>query len=143
MLTDAERYLFDLQGYLLIEDVLQPGELADLNRALDEYDLWNEPPGHGGFFDFWRNGDRQILARPLHRFAGPFRNLLGHTRIVPYLANLLGKQSRYGLMRKGGGPFHLHGGAVPWEPGMRFQVAEGAIPLRNIGRRIRVVRCRR
>ena len=28
-------------------------------------------------------------------------------------------------MRTGGGPFHLHGGAVPWEPGMRFQVAGG------------------
>ena len=41
MLIDAERYLFDLQGYLLIEDVLKPDELADLNRVLDEYDLWN------------------------------------------------------------------------------------------------------
>ena len=130
MLTDAERYLFDLQGYLLIEDVLKPDELADLNSVLDEYDLWNEPSGQDGFFDFWRNGDCQIAAGPLHRFARPFRNLVGHSRIVPYLADLLGNQFRYDhgqamLMRTGGGPFHLHGGAVPWEPGMRFQVADG------------------
>ena len=69
MMTDEERYLFDLQGYLVIDDVLKPDELDDLNHMLDEYDLWNESPGQDGFFDFWRNGDRQISAGPLHRFA--------------------------------------------------------------------------
>ena len=83
MLTDAERYLFDLQGYLLIEDVLKPDELADLNSMLDEYDLWNELSGQDGFFDFWRNGECQLAAGPLHRFARCFRNLVGHSRIVP------------------------------------------------------------
>ena len=84
MMTDEERYLFDLQGYMVIEDVLK----------LDEYDLWNETPGHDNFFDFWKNGDGQISAGPLHRFAKPFRQLVAHPRIVPYLADLLGNQFR-------------------------------------------------
>ncbi len=50
-MTDEERYLFDLQGYMVLEDVLKADELRDLNQVLDEYDLWNESPGQGGFFD--------------------------------------------------------------------------------------------
>ena len=34
MLTDKERYLFDLQGYLEIDDVLKPDEVADLNHKI-------------------------------------------------------------------------------------------------------------
>ena len=29
-MTDIEKYLFDLQGYLILEDVLAPEELAEL-----------------------------------------------------------------------------------------------------------------
>ena len=132
MMMDEERYLFDLQGYMVIDDVLKPAELSALNDMLDEYDLWNEAPEQDRFFDFWKNGDGQLSAGPLHRFARPFRQLVGHTRIVPYLADLLGKQFRYDhghamLMRRGGGPFELHGGAVPRLPGIRYEVADGQI----------------
>lgn len=132
MMTDEERYLFDLQGYVVIDDVLGPDELEDLNRLLDAYDLWDRPPDQDGFFDRWKNDDRQISAGPLHRFARPFRQLVGHPRIVPYLADLLGSQFRYDhghamFMRKGGGPFELHGGAVPWQPGIHYEVADGQI----------------
>ena len=82
--------------------------------------------------DYWKNGDGQLSAGPLHRFARPFRQLVGHARIVPYLADLLGKQFRYDhghamLMRRGGGPFELHGGGVPRLPGIRYEVADGQI----------------
>lgn len=131
-MTDRERYLFDLQGYLVIEDVLDPDELDKLNRGLDRYDLWNEAAEQEGFFDRWRNDDHQISAGPLHRFAGPFRQLVGHPRIVPYLAEFLGNQFRYDhghamLMKKGGEPFDLHGGGVPREPGIRYEVVDGQI----------------
>ncbi len=49
-MTDEERYLFDLPGYMVLEDVLKADELRDLNQVLDD-DLWNESPGQGGFFD--------------------------------------------------------------------------------------------
>ena len=132
MMTDEERYLFDLQGYMVLEDVLKADELRDLNQVLDEYNLWNESHGQGGFFDSWRNGDHQVSAGPVHRFAKPFRQLLGHTRIVPYLTDLLGKQFRFDhghamLMKKGGEAFALHGGGAPKEPGIRYEVADGQI----------------
>ena len=131
-MTVEERYLFDLQGYMVLEDVLKADELRDLNQVLDEYNLWNESHGQGGFFDSWRNGDHQVSAGPVHRFAKPFRQLLGHARIVPYLTDLLGKQFRFDhghamIMKKGGEALALHGGGAPKEPGIRYEVADGQI----------------
>ena len=131
-MDEMEKYLFDLQGYLVVDDVLTGDQLGDLNHALDKYDLWNEPRGQDRFFDVWKNGSDQITAGPLHRFSKPFRRLLGHPRIVDYLTDLLGNRFRYDhghtmLMRKGGGPFALHGGGVPRQPGIRYEVADGQI----------------
>ena len=131
-MTDEERYLFDLQGFLLIENVLGPDELENINHRLDEYDLWSKLRDQDPFFDFWENKEFQISAGPLHRFAKPFRRLVGHPLIVPYLTELLGNQFRYDhghamLMRKGGGPLTLHGGAVPWQPGIRYEAADRQI----------------
>jgi hypothetical protein len=131
-LNEEERYLFDLQGYLVIEDVLKTVELQKLNGLLDGYDLWNQPRGEDLFFDFWQNDDHQISAGPLHRWGKPFRHLIGHPRIASYLTELLGSQLRYDhghamLMRKGGAPFALHGGGVPWKPAISYQVADSQI----------------
>jgi len=35
-MTEAEKYLFDLRGYLIVEDVLNADELAELNRLIDD-----------------------------------------------------------------------------------------------------------
>ena len=37
-----ERYLFDTLGYIAVPDVIGPDEVAELNRYLDEYDLWGQ-----------------------------------------------------------------------------------------------------
>ena len=38
-MNEEERYLFDVRGYLVIEDVLSPEEVAELNRVMDSQDL--------------------------------------------------------------------------------------------------------
>ena len=131
-MTEQERYLFDLQGFLVIEDVLGAEELEELNGLLDTYDIWRQPRGEDLFFDFWQNDERQISAGPLHMWDKPFRRLIAHPRIVPYLVELLGAQFRYDhghamVMRRGGGPFGLHGGATPWKPAIAYEVPHGQI----------------
>ena len=39
-MNDDERYLFDLMGYLVVDDVLSAEELAGLNRLVDQRDPW-------------------------------------------------------------------------------------------------------
>ena len=131
-MTEEERYLFDLRGYLVIEDVLGSEELDELNGLLDAYDIWHQPRGEDLSFDFWQNDEHQISAGPLHMWAKPFRQLVAHSRIVPYLTEILGPRFRYDhghamVMRAGGTPFGLHGGATPWDSAIAYEAAQGRI----------------
>ena len=38
-MNEEERYLFDLRGYLVIQEVLTPAGLAELNRLMDCQEL--------------------------------------------------------------------------------------------------------
>ena len=131
-MTTEERYLFDLHGYLVIEDVLGAGELHELNRLLDDRDLWNRPQGEDLDFDSWQNDEHQMSAGPLHMWDEPFRRLIAHSSIVPYLTDILGSRFRYDhghamVMTKGGRPLGLHGGGRPWDNAVAYDVCQGRI----------------
>ena len=109
-----------------------PEELDELNGLLDAYDIWNQPRGEDLSFDFWQNDEHQISAGPLHMWAKPFRSLIAHRSTVPYLTEILGPRFRYDhghamVMRAGGTPFGLHGGATPWDSAIAYDVAQGRI----------------
>ena len=108
-MTTAERYLFDLRGYRIIEDVLKTEDLSELNRLLDGYDLWHRPRNEDLSFDSWDNDEHHMSAGPLHMWDEPFRRLIAHPAVVPYLADILGPRFRYDhghamLMTRGGRP---------------------------------------
>ena len=106
-----QQYLFDLQGYLVIEDVLSPDEIATFNQLLDEQELpargqtqrFGSAPEGSGFLEW----------------GIPFCDLLDHPRIMPILRFRLGDCFRldrlYGMyMREGmpGGRLHADYGAT-------------------------------
>jgi ectoine hydroxylase-related dioxygenase (phytanoyl-CoA dioxygenase family) len=117
--SEQDRYLFDLQGFLVVKGVLSQDELAELNRLID----------------------RQSLPEPgetvqSQRFAGflawgkPFRDLLDHPRIVPYLKEWLDPAFRldhyYGIyMRQGTEGLKLHGGGTPYDRPEYFHFRHG------------------
>jgi hypothetical protein len=128
-MTPEERYLFDVQGFLVIEDVLSREEVGELNRLLDEYDLWRNK-GTGRFFELWTNDPHFITVGPVHQWDEPFRRLLDHPKTLPYLEALLGPKLRYDhghalLMHKGSTHLRLHGGGAPFAPDDYYLVRDG------------------
>ena len=124
-MNEHERYFFDLNGYLVIEDALTLGETAACNEAIDhEYGLVRERleseslaggsrvlKGRQGRGDL---GGMLTWSKP---WCQPFRDLLVHRRIVPHLLEILGDGFRldhlYGIiMREGTEGFTLHGGGT-------------------------------
>ncbi|MEE2753759.1 MAG: phytanoyl-CoA dioxygenase family protein [Candidatus Latescibacterota bacterium] len=76
------QYLFDLQGYLVIENALSEVEVAELNAILDEQEL----PENGKKNRFGSAPDGSgFLA-----FGKPFCDLLDHPSIMPVLRLRLG-----------------------------------------------------
>lgn len=100
MLNDLEllKYFLDLQGYLVIEDVLNKDEVETLNQLIDEQAL--PTPGAAQRFGSAPDGSGFL------GWGQSFVNLLDHPTLMPILRMQLGDAFRldrlYGMyMRKG------------------------------------------
>jgi hypothetical protein len=101
-MTPEEKFLFDMQGYLVIKNALTPEEAAELNAIADEkYPATEEKTG--------------FRAGRISRWGPPYQALIDHPKIVPYLLELIDSKFRldhdYCIFMRAGEPGgHLHGG---------------------------------
>jgi hypothetical protein len=123
-MNDDERFLFDLEGYLILRNLLTTDEVTRCNEAIDQHSdrfyetdrtLEGESRTLGGSAkQKWMDG---MLAWE-HPWCEPFRDLLVHPRIQPYLAEVLDGTYRLDhgplliAMNKGEGGHFMHGGGV-------------------------------
>lgn len=131
---ELQQYLFDLQGYLVLENVLSPAQVATLNQLIDAQQLPSPR-------EKIRFGSAAGLHGPDSGFLNwgePFCRLLDHEAIMPILRLRLGDCFRldrlYGMrMLKGqtSGTLHADYGAsarnVATKPGERFHFAPNSI----------------
>ena len=98
-MTDAEKYLFDVHGYLVIEDALSPEEVAAANAAVDHHageigirpnDLANGSTTLRGKTGRGDLGGMLTWEKP---HCDVFRQMIAHPRLTPYLEELLGPRS--------------------------------------------------
>lgn len=138
---ELQQYLFDLQGYLVIENALDPAEVATLNRLIDEQNL--PPPAKSPRFGSAPTPASSLLSRrtaadgalnqarvaPVGsgflNWGQPFCDLLDHPSILPVLRLRLGDAFRldrlYGMyMLKGMkyGELHADYGATAPQAGV-------------------------
>ena len=124
-MDDEERYFFDLNGYLVVENALSSEEVAACNEAIDRNaDRIRERPEEQSLSGKSRTlrgqqgrGDLGGMLTWPRPWCQPFRDLLAHPNIVPYLNELLREGFRldhvYGIiMRKGTEGHVLHGGGT-------------------------------
>lgn len=121
-MDEEQRYLFDLQGFLVVPNVLSRDELAELNALLDAAKPWTlaagRPPSQ-------HNSSVKAHVGPVLEWGQPFRDLVSDRRVVPYLRALLGDGCRLDheyaiLMRQGAGELQLHGGGTPYDPAQYY-----------------------
>jgi hypothetical protein len=123
MVTELERYLFDLNGYVVVPGVLDATEVERLNAIIDDSGV--EHPAEVGIW-YLRHE--------------PFRSLIDHPRILPYLHEWTAwasvdtggePQLRVDhiqlIVGPGGLSGHLHHGNTPYEPPTSYEVRGGKI----------------
>lgn len=130
-MDEFERYFFDVNGYLVVEDILSPDQVQALNDAIDhnhdrvrlregEQRLSGVAGQHGGTASAAMEGAHGrgdiggILNWP-KPWCQPFRDLLSHLPTMHYMLELIGNGFRYGnangiSMTKGAEGHVLHGG---------------------------------
>src|SRR5688572_14157305 len=134
-MNEHERYLFDLQGFLVVEDLLTEVELAACTEALDRHQHLIRPRPReqslsGGSAELQGEEGRLEITRSLLQlekpWCEPFRRLLAHPMIVPYLTKLIGAGFRldHGPVLIGGRAgtegHVLHGGGEPYDPAQYY-----------------------
>lgn len=126
-MNDTEKYLFDLNGFIVVEGVLSADEVSRCNEAIDRHaEGIRERTG-----DLSLSSDSTTLKGTTGRgdmggllawdkpWCDPFREMLAHPGVVRYLHAILGPGYRLdhnaGLisMRKGAEGHLLHGSSGP------------------------------
>jgi hypothetical protein len=123
-MTEEEKYLFDLKGFLVLRDVVDADTIARANSAIDSH--FDQIETHERQFE----GGSQALASEVRQkwcdemvtwgkpHGEPFRELMVQPLIKPYLAELLGsgyriaRQPRLIIMDRGCAGHYMHGGQV-------------------------------
>ncbi len=135
-MTDAEKYLFDVHGYLVIEGALSPEEVAAANAAVDRHaddiqirpnDLANGSTTLRGTTGRGDLGGMLTWDKP---HCDVFRQMIAHPRLMPYLEELLGAGPRLeGLgiitMNEGAEGFWFHEGGEPFDRSRGFLYRNG------------------
>lgn len=123
-MTEEERFLFDLQGFLVIENAIAPDALAKMNAWLDAqaecYPHWQGQTGNAH------------LEYPL-TWGPAFRALVDQPRVLPYLKELLGDRLRldhdYAIfLQPGHQGLPLHGPTLyPYDPCHYYHCIQGQL----------------
>jgi ectoine hydroxylase-related dioxygenase (phytanoyl-CoA dioxygenase family) len=126
--TDEERYLFDLEGYLVVPDALDRDQLAAINAAFDDRVAQADPANLEPYFPGSCEG------KSLLHWGQTFRDLIDSPRIMPYLREFIADDPRLdhdyaaviraGARTWGGG---LHGGNVPFDECFLYAHRDGRI----------------
>ena len=135
--VQLRRYLYDLQGYLVVEDVLSPAQVATLNAMLDEQlpelpEDWREaakdaPQGLYNTYRFGAAGGSHGTHAGFLEYGQPFCKLMDHPLTMELMRAQLGDCFRldriFGMRMREGmpsgklhsdyGPSHPFSGAKP------------------------------
>lgn len=132
-MTDDQKYLFDLNGYIVVRGVLTEDEVREANAAIDnnlddaiersDSELRNASPDS----PLYGTGPgRQDLGRVLEWGkveSRIFKSILAHPKLVPFFHSILGKGYRMDHLPfvirqiKGSEGFSLHGGTIDCSSG--------------------------
>ncbi len=124
-MNEFEKYFFDVNGYLVVEDILSQEQVQALNDALDanrdkiqirkgEMSLSG---GSSVLTSEHGRGDTGSVLRYPKPWCQPFRDLLSHLPAMGYMLELIGNGFRYGnangiTMTAGAEGHKLHGGGA-------------------------------
>jgi ectoine hydroxylase-related dioxygenase (phytanoyl-CoA dioxygenase family) len=121
MSAEVQDYLFDLRGYLLLENAVDKKHIADLNAVLDAFPPMEWGQWHGNVQRFDNNGECGIELQNIVEGGEPFERLIDHPSWIDLLRHYCGEQGSYveGLyidecfasIRRSGGFFPIHSGA--------------------------------
>ena len=129
MMTDEQRYLFDLQGYIVLKNVVSPETVAAVNQVLDRIEqLPEDALPHGVTHGKPRSPEELYLSNMVE--ADPiFHDFIDHPAVIPIISEItLGLyrlNHAYAIYRWGGGYTYMHMQNTPLHPKATYHCLNG------------------
>ena len=122
-MNEEQRYLFDLNGYLVIRDAISEQALSRMNAFLDA-----EASTDARFCGQQGNDKLENLLA----WSPDFLALLDHPVLLPMLKAILGSHMRFDheyaiFLQPGGSGLFLHGGGTPYDASQNYHVIKDRI----------------
>ncbi len=133
--TALQDYLFDLRGYLILENAVDAAHVAALNSALDAFPPleWGQWHGHVQRLD--NNGAAGLELQNIVEGGTPFEELIDHPAWVNLMRHYCGDEGSYteGLfidecfasLRRSGGFFPVHSGGYRGSTRGQYRYKDG------------------
>ncbi|MEZ0296237.1 MAG: phytanoyl-CoA dioxygenase family protein, partial [Candidatus Methylacidiphilales bacterium] len=128
-------YLFDLRGYAILRQAVDPEHLAELNGAFDKFPDLPFKGWHGNMQRLDNNGYAGVELQNIVEGGEPFEKLIDHPSWTPRLRRYCGEQNTYvqGLfidecfasIRRTGGYFPIHSGGHEGIVRNQYRVVNG------------------
>ena len=126
-MTEYEKYLFDLNGYLVIDEILSPEQLTAFNVAIDHHRPTDDrlpPRSLDGGSEALRGQHGRDTFNGLNwdePWCRPFRDLIALPTALRYMVDTIGDDLRFesftGIANSAGSEGQLlHGGGIPHSP---------------------------
>ena len=93
-MNDAEKYLFDLRGYLVVRNALNPQQVSDLSERLQAKRAKEEKPHYGSDRTGLKDDGLAWSSDSLISWGGSYIDLIDLPTIRPYLEAMLGAPYR-------------------------------------------------
>lgn len=99
MITDHDRFLFDLNGYLLIKGALSPEEVAEGNSILDTLVELDPPLKHGEWYGYIQGqtfgGVDGMNLQQIYEAGGVFERMIDHPSWHEHMLEFMGGQGTF------------------------------------------------
>ena len=142
-MTPEEKYLFDLQGYLVLDQVLLPGMIGIMSEALDEMECLDDEEASGrGVMRRYTKGSPYATvgaAGPeglgdytcdILAYGSPFEDLIDWAPALTYVESMIGESFRLDgttfMRRNPGGAIAFHHGYAELLPYSEYAFDNGA-----------------
>ncbi|MBL4700190.1 MAG: phytanoyl-CoA dioxygenase family protein [Phycisphaeraceae bacterium] len=99
VLSDRERYFFDLRGYLVLKNALSSEHLLAINHTLDQYLDMDPPLAHGDWNGCVQahtfGGDDGMNLQQIYEAGEPFEQLIDHGAWYEKIRTLIGIENTF------------------------------------------------
>jgi len=95
MVTDRDKYFFDLRGFIIIKGAVSPAEVKEMNACIDAIPRLKPGEWYGGVHGHTYGTKDGINYQQAYELGEPFEKLIDHPAWIEHMKTFIGGQNNF------------------------------------------------